>query len=144
MKTPSYQQFRLSGDKPAQALRSVRIAQEWSALESAGLVRFRVEDEQESYFDVYGEPEGYVNNNGRKVTAEQERAEILRSIEQNGCLWLCAEFRTDEDSEWQHADSIGMLTGYQRVTDMLENSYAVDLASSAIEAYHAQAVAPSL
>lgn len=144
MKTPTYQQFRLSGDKPAQALRSARICQQFAALESAGLVRFRVEDEQENYFDVYGEPEGYENQYGRKISAEQERADIVTSIERNGCLWLCAEFRGSEDDEWQWADSIGMLVGYRDVTNPLENGYAVDLAQSAVKAVEALAVAPSL
>jgi len=91
-------------------------------LERHGFVRLRAEPEQESYFDVFGEPD-----------SAEERQEIVDSINLHGCWWVVSEFRGD-DGRWHRADSIGMCAGYQNVLDPEENDYVCDLMASAVNA----------
>src|SRR5687767_13706853 len=77
--------------RAACALDNARTLLEWDALEADGLVRLRAEPECESYFDIFGAP-AYVNIHGRRVSAEQARAEIVEQIERDGCWWVVAEY----------------------------------------------------
>lgn len=96
-------------------------------------VRLRLESEQESYFDVFGEPEGYVGRYGRRVSAEQERKEMVESLDRDGCWIVISEFWNPETKEWEMADSIGMNTGYSDPTSWRENCYVPDLMQSALD-----------
>lgn len=115
------------------ALCDAKRVVQFRELESLGLVRIRAEEEQEAYFDVYGEPEGYTDQYGKIITPEEERKQIIESIELNGCWYLVAEYRLDENDEWEMADSIGMNVGYDDPTSPYENWYVSDLMASAIE-----------
>lgn len=126
----NYQTARDHGYKPQQALRLVRLLRRWN--ECSDLVRLRCEPEQESYFGTFGEPEGYVNQYGRKVSAAEEKEELLRYLERDGCWIVFSEFRADEDSEWEIADSIGMCI-YADPLDWMENDYIPDLMESALK-----------
>lgn len=129
------------GRQAEMALRDARALREWRELEAQGKVRLRAEDEQESYFDVYGEPD-----------TERERKAIIESIELNGNYWCVAEylvreecpagdcecpFHRDGREEWEQADSIGMCAGYNDPLDPFENCYIIQLMQSAIDAYQA-------
>ena len=129
-----YQSLRQAGYNASHAHSAAKTIAEYAALEQAGLVRLRAEPEQENYFDVYGEPEGYTDINGRWHTPEQERQEIADSIDRNGLWFIVAEWRDNEESEWQHADSIGMNAGYSDPLDPRENVYVPDLMRSAVNA----------
>lgn len=123
--------FRAAGFRSLEAFRAAKTCLAFLRLESAGLVRLRAEAEEENYFSVYGEPEGYEGLNGRRVSAEQERGEICRTLDRDG-LWYCvAEFH--DGTDWQVADSIGMCMGYRDPLSPLENCYVLDLMASAVD-----------
>lgn len=135
-----YLALRQAGYGAAESLSAAKTIVEFRAFEADGLVRLRAEDEEENYFSVYGEPEGYVDGHGRRVSAKQEREEIIASIERDG-LWICISEYFDGD-EWQMADSIGMNCGYRNPLDPVANCYVPDLMRAALDraAKHAEAV----
>jgi hypothetical protein len=92
---------------------------------------------------VYGEPDGYVNASGKRISAEDERKEIVESIRRNGCAVVSAWFRPSEDAEWEMCDSVGMCI-YCNPTDPLQNCYVTDLMRAAIDAVNAASLAPRL
>jgi len=96
-------------------------------------VRLRLEPEWESMYAVYGLPEGYVNIYGRRVSAEEEKADQDRLINNLGVWCLISEYRCPCCGEWQHVDSVGMLCGYERPADWRENWYVPDLCQAALE-----------
>lgn len=128
-----YRSFRECGMSPVHALSAAKTLLEWESLEYDDRVRLRAEHEQENYFDVFGQPDGYVNAQGHRVSPEQERKEICESIERYGNYYIVSEYFDGE--EWQHADSIGMCAGYRNVLDPRENWYVPDLMAAAIKAY---------
>lgn len=113
------------------ALDHARTLQEWRDAESAGLVRLRQEEEQESYLDSYGEPEAYTDMNGRRVSAEKAREELCELLDRKGCWWIVSEVFNGE--EWEQADSIGMCAGYDDPCSPFENSYVPDLMRAALD-----------
>lgn len=132
MNTKTYQQFRKSGYTALESLRNSKICAVFADLESRGLVRLRAIPEEESYFDVYGEPDGYVDIHGRRVSAEQERKELCETIERDGCWIIVSEWRESEDDLWNVADSVGMCV-YSWPLCPLENCYVPDLMQAAID-----------
>lgn len=139
MKTPAYKQFRLAGYTPACAFRAARMMARFAKLESAGLVRLYAEPEQEDYFSVFGEPDGYDGANGKRVSAGQERKEIEDTLERLGNWVVVTEWRGSEDSEWSSADSVGMCTGYNDPCSPLDNCYVPDLCAEAVRQAQAHA-----
>ena len=119
----------LVGRDAEMSLRSARIIARFKDLESRGVVRISSEEEQESYFSVYGEPD-----------TEKERNSILDTIERLGCVYVLTEWFDGE--EWNHADSIGMCI-YEDPESPFENCYVADLMSSAIEQIDAHWSVPS-
>lgn len=115
----------MTGRQAEMALRDARILASWRELESQGKVRLVVEPEQESYFDVYGEPDN-----------EKERKSLIETLDRLGCYWVAAEYLTtcdnDEHEVWEQADSIGMCV-YEDPTDPFENCHIIQLMESAIE-----------
>lgn len=127
--------FRTPPGRSACALSHAKLLGEWHKAESAGLVRLRSEEEQESYFDGFGEPEAYTDAHGRRVSAEQARKELCELIDAKGCWCVISEYWDGE--EWQQADSIGMCTGYDDPESPFENCYVPDLMRSALDAVNA-------
>lgn len=123
--------FRAAGYRSSEAFRAAKTCLTFRRLESAGLVRLRAEMEQECYFSVYGEPEGYTDGYGKRVSAKQEREDICQKLDRDG-LWCVVSEWFDGD-EWQVADSVGMCMGYRDPLSPLENCYAPDLMASAVE-----------
>lgn len=132
----AYESFRRAGYPASHAHHAAKALAEFSALERQGLVRLIAEPEQENYFDVYGEPEGYTDVNGRWHSPEQERQELCESLDRLGCWYISAEWRErdDDDCEWQLADAVGMNAGYSDPLSPLENWYVPDLMRSAVKA----------
>lgn len=126
-----YKRFRESGYSPAHALSAAKTRYQWEHYEYLDVVRIRSEHEQESYFDVYGDPEGYINIFGKVISPEDERKEIEHMIETYGCLIVITEYRCPKCGEWIHADSIGMNIGYRDAESPFVNFY--DLMQSAID-----------
>lgn len=122
--------MRLAGYAPVQALRNAKIVQEFEIAERAGLVRLVAEAEEENYFNVYGEPEGYLNAQGNWVTPEQERENIAEIIERDGCWIVLSEYWGD--GKWVYADSVGMCV-YSNPRSAFENCYVPDLMQAALE-----------
>lgn len=129
----TYQQFRNAGYQAHVALSSAKALVEFLELGN-DKVRIIAEPEFESYFDVYGEPEGYTDIHGRHHSAEQEREEIIKSIERNGCYCIVAKYWSEESESWETADSVGMCI-YDNPLCPFQNCYVAGLMRSAVEAY---------
>lgn len=123
--------MRKAGYSASEARRTAKIENEFRAFEADGLVRLRAQAEEESYFSVYGEPEGYTNAQGKRVSAEQERKEIIDTIESDGLWIVIAEYF--DGRQWQIADSVGMNAGYRNPLDPSQNCYVPDLMRSALD-----------
>jgi len=96
------------------------IIETFSVYASRGFVRLRAEEEEESYFSGYGEPE-----------TPEEREELVRTLELYGCWRVITEVFID--GAWHHCDCVGFCAGYRNVLDPCENPYVVDLMRSAVE-----------
>lgn len=114
-----YRRFRSIGYRAERALSSARTVERFIAF-ADDLVRLRMDYEQESYFDVYGEPD-----------TARERENIVRYLELWGCYSVYTEF-LDENGEWQLADSVGMCV-YEHPLCPFDNEYVVDLMQSALD-----------
>lgn len=128
-----YAKFRKAGYRPIDAWRDAGIVAEFEQLERDYEIRIIAEPEHNAYFDVYGRPQGYTDANGRWVSPEEERAEISRLIDRDGCWIVCAQVKNDDD-EWETVDSVGMCVGYSDPCDPLENCYVPDLMLACIGA----------
>ena len=89
-------------------------------LEDHGKVRLWAEQEQESYFDVYGKPD-----------SEEEYDHICDQIERFGCYCVMAQVWKGCDKcgrgGWETVDSVGMCVGYENPLSPYENCYVCDL-----------------
>ena len=130
----SYRRFRRDAMLPAaEAWRAAKIVRAFDAYESDGECRIELHEEQESYFDVYGEPDGYVGDCGRRVSAKEARAEIVRQIEQTGCYCVVVKVRNPRTGDFEHLDSVGMCVGYVDPNSPYQNPYVIDLMAAAVE-----------
>lgn len=127
-----YALARKAGWRAHEALYAARAIADFESL-GEDAVRLRAEPEDENYFDVYGEPEGYTDIHGRHVSPEQERKNIERSIERDGCWYVFSEWF--DGDEWQQADGVGMCAGYNDPLSPFENWYIPDLMRAAVNAY---------
>lgn len=123
--TTTYRRLRDTGYRAGEAMRAARIMQEFEPYDGAEL-RIHAYPEEDNYFSVYGEPDGYTDVNGRRVRAEQARAEIVDILNRDGCWIVCCE-AYHPDHGWQLVDSVGMCAGYDDPTDPVQNPYVVDL-----------------
>lgn len=114
--------FMLVGQNAALALSSARTLARFRELESRGLVRLYAEPEMENYFDVYG------REDSPKLQKQMEE-----TLERLGCDYVVAEWRSEDQGEWEHADGVGMCV-YEHSTDPFENCYVIQLMQSAIDA----------
>lgn len=126
-----YTRFRQGGGTAKGALYCAKTVVAWREMEQAGLVRVKAEPEQESYFDVYGEPEGYEGANGRRVTAEQERKELIESFERDGLWFVTSEYF--DGRTWCQADSIGMIDLPNPLCPYASGGYVTDLMQAALD-----------
>lgn len=127
-----YRKFRehspsmLVGRNAELALRNAKILLKFQELESEGKVQIYSEEENENYFDVFGEPD-----------TEQQRKRIVDSLETYGCYWVASKVREKCDccgnDEWDTVDSIGMCVGYKDAESPFENPYVIDLMAAAVE-----------
>lgn len=131
-----YSELRRAGYNAQDALRGAKTWDAFTDAEGAGLVRLRAEPEQESYFDVYGEPEGFTALNGRRVSAKEERDDIAKLIDTVGCWWIVAEWQ-DAEGFWHASDSVGMNIHHNPL-DPRDNCYVLDLMRSAVDALEAE------
>lgn len=125
-----YRQARAKGYAATYAIRIARVA---SAFYDRSDVRLEAQPEEESYFAGWGQPEGYVNGYGRRVSAKEELAELEHLLETNGNYCVFSEY-LDARGDWQLADSIGHCMGYDDPTSPVENCYVVDLMEAAMNA----------
>lgn len=132
MKNYTREDYRAAGMGLIQAHHAAQTTARFVELERLGLVRLRKEEEQESYYDVYGEPEAYEGRNGKRVSAEQARKEMDDVIDRLGCWCSVSEYRATDGGDWTLADSCGMHTGYADCLNPLENWYIPDLMSAAV------------
>ena len=119
--------FMLVGRNAELALESAKTLAVFRALEDQGLVRIEAHPEEESYFDVFGEPD-----------SERERKDLESTLERLGCWYVVSEFLSPESEQWEHADSIGMCV-YNDPTSPFENCYVIQLMREAIDKLGAEA-----
>lgn len=120
-----YHAFRAKGYRATDALRAARVKDRFEDLENEGLVRLYSEPEMEmhdlSYVDTWGlSPK----------RTEREKQRIRDMIDRDG-LWIwSAQFRTDEDEDWEYVDdaTVGDVVGD------IEGIYDIDFMELAIEA----------
>ena len=125
----TYTKFRQRGYTARWAWQAARTVEAWEGRED---VRLRAEPEQENFFDVVGEPEGYTDIHGRRVSAKQEREETCQMLERDGCWVVLSEYW--DGTDWRVADSIGMCAGYKDPLSPFENGYVQDLMRAALDA----------
>ena len=89
-----------------------------------GRARICVAPEEESYFSVYGEPEGYTDADGNEVTSEQEHDSIVELIDRDGLWYYFAQVKCKCCGQWETVESIGMVIG------SLDSGYREDLISA--------------
>lgn len=109
----------LVGRAAEMALRDARAIARFEELKREGLVRMIQEEESESYFRVYGEPD-----------TDAERKRTLQILERWGCYYVSAEFRS-HDGEWETADGVGMCV-YANPTSPFENCYVAEMMREAV------------
>lgn len=124
-----YLNARKAGHRAEEAYRNAKIVDEFNSRDDC---RITAEPEKESYFDVFGEPDGYVDIHGRWHSPEQERSEIVDTIERLGC-WIVSCECLNHLGEWEIVDSVGMNTGYEKPCNWLENVYVTDLMQSGLQ-----------
>ena len=107
--------------RAACALEHARTLVRFREMEEEGLVRLRQEEEQESYFDVYGTPD-----------SKREEEGITSQIEREGCWIIISEYLDEATDTWQWADSIGMCI-YPNPLDPFQNEYLPGLMRAACE-----------
>lgn len=105
--------------RAACALNSARTLAQWRTDELLERVRLVVDEERESYADVYG---------------REEYEQSKKWIEKWGVHWVRSEYLTPSGN-WETADSIGMCV-YKNPADPFENDYVIGLMASAIGQYH--------
>ena len=88
----------------------------WEDYVDQGLAREVCEPECENYFDVFGEPD-----------TKEERAEICRMLDRDGCWWYSFEVRAQTSDAWESGASLGMVVG-DLVSDEREDSQSEALA----------------
>lgn len=138
-----YRKARKLGYSPRAAGSIARTISAWDkfdygANDDRTLVRMVAEPENESYFNVYGEPDGYTDVHGRRISAEQERANIICQIDLNGCWYVKAQWRPDADSDWEDADGDCGMCIYEDPTSIFENCYVEYMMRSAVKALREQ------
>jgi hypothetical protein len=116
----NYLKFRECGMNAAHAYRSAKTLTAWQESEASGRVRITAEQEQESYFSVYGEPDN-----------AREREQITETLERWGCVYVLAEYLSPS-GEWEHGDAIGMCV-YENPLSPFENWYVPDLMSETLD-----------
>lgn len=85
-----------------------------------GLVRITSEDEQESYFSVYGREDN-----------PKYQKQLEDTLRRWGCVAVISEYK-DAAGGWQMADSIGMCV-YANPESPFENCYVPQLMAEAIK-----------
>lgn len=117
-----YKEFRKVGYTAQRAYDAADIYTRFLLAQAQGLVKIRAEYEEESYFDVYGEPD-----------TKKERDEICRLIDQWGMYCVLTEAKCPCCGSWELSDSIGMCI-YNDPLSPFENDYVIDLMDSALKA----------
>lgn len=135
-----FQQLRAAGLKASEALRSAKIWEAFEEAEAEGLLRLQQIPEQGGPFDSFGEPEAYQDPSGRRISAEEAKAEALRLADLWGGWIVSVEiFRPaceicGRPEGWKALDSVGGFWGYEDPLSPLQNPYAADLMQQGLEA----------
>jgi len=127
-----YREARDAGWHAKQAIYAARIMATWECRgRYVGDVRLRCEPETDNYIDVYGAPEPYINQYGRRVSAEAALKELENTISQHGLWCVFTERRCPHCGKWDVVDSIGMCNGPDHM-DWKCNGYIVDLCATTL------------
>jgi hypothetical protein len=134
-----YAAFRKSGATADQAKRYAKTLARWRELEDLGVVRLRVEPDDDadlSFLDL----DHYQDTREGRAAAKHVRD----LYERDGAWGTISEYRTDptDDDAWEQADSCWGHIGYKDPASPFENWYVCDEMAEAIEQYEA-ATAPA-
>ena len=124
-----YAEARVAGYRPVDAWRVAKTVEHWRHAEAAGHVRLLGIEETDSYFDVYGKPEPYVNGYGRRVSAAEAEAEQLKLLERWGCVAVMGQVYVS--GRWESMDSISMCV-YEDALDWRQNWYVPDIMATTL------------
>lgn len=127
----SYRTFRRGGYCPRHAIRAARTVHAFRNMEQLGLARIIARPDDDDIFDTF-DLNGHVDEFGRYVSADEERAELAELVERTGAWIVASEVRTFDAEEWETIDCVGGCTGYDDPTDPVQNSYVTDLMAAAI------------
>jgi len=122
-----YNKFRAAqmggivGEDAKSCLWRAKTLAAFKSLESRGLARLQMNEEQESYFDVYGEPD-----------TKSDKKRIIESIENLGLYYVYTQTRCNCCGKWETVDSIGMCI-YNNPLDPFENDNIISLMDAAID-----------
>ncbi len=116
-----YRRLRGLGERANVALRSAKIKDEFSYLESLGLVRLIVKPDE--FSDL-----SYLD---QEMFADVRQKELDRA-ERDGTCGIVSQYRVSDDDDWQEADSVWGFIG----DDWKDSGYDSDLMDSAIQAYY--------
>lgn len=89
-------------------------------------VRLCVAPEWENYFSVYGEPDGYTDADGNKVSPEDEHKNIADMIDRDGLWYYFSQVKCATCGQWSTVDGIGMVIG-----SIDDSGYKEDLLAAA-------------
>ena len=126
-----YRQAREATYDARSALRPARIVAAFEEAEAAGDVRLVAEPDDRPY-DPGDMCDGYTNQYGRRVSADQAKQELVALLDRTGNWGVIAHFR-NHLGRWETADSIWGCAGYEDVTDWRQNWYVPDLMAAALE-----------
>lgn len=129
-----YTEARKAGYYAKHAYSVARTLVRWDELEYMGLVKIEAKVDIEPY-DPGDCEDGYTNQFGRRVSAEESKKELWELIERTGVWGVCGSAKID--GEWQHTDSVWGCAGYENVLDWRENWYVPDIMQSTMDALEA-------
>jgi hypothetical protein len=130
-----YRRFRLKGVRAQEACINARVIYAFSRREDLRLI---AEPEDDRYFDIHGEPEGYLSDEGHWVSEEKHRKQICDRLDRVGCWYVCSQKRSPvcekcgDGGEWETVASIGMCV-CERPCSPFDNDYVISLMLRALK-----------
>lgn len=117
-----YRQLRHAGYRAGESLRSAKIVDRFNRAERAGLVRISLIPDDSEYDP--GDTDG--------MTAKQV-TDMWDRINRLGVYGVVGEYRLNEDSEWESADSVWGCAGYDHADSFIENCYVPDIMAETLD-----------
>jgi len=127
-----YLSARRVGYTPPHAWHCAQTILAWRDEEDMELVKIECEPDSEPY-DPGDSGGAYINQFGRRVSAEQARKELDELISRTGIWCIAGYYRVSINDEWICADSICGCAGYEDPVDWRENWYVPDIMQATLD-----------